>query len=659
MRFNQMIRACGLKWVVSSLLLMLLTAACVPATQTRPAQSDQRPHDVVQTDGSQEDNWIDELIAGKSASEAVFLLERKARQSSGSEAFQLLAKAAELALPIESSADIDRRLTQLNQDFPGASYAMRQQILLNRVRLYRKQAAAVLNAIRALETQATPTETLALQDLKASALQLAGFAIDSVRIRIKLADKLEAQSTAAARNNRLLWESLLGVQPETIRSLISEIPDTFSAWLELADLTLTNKNNSLLFDQELNQWVSRHPQHPANRDIVGQIRKKQIATSAHPDRVALILPLSGKLAGVGQAIRDGFLAAYMQTNRTVGVSMKIDIHDTQGDADLAAQAIQQANQQGAKFIVGPLSKAAVRKAAASPANLLPMLVLNRLSDSIVEELSTEATNAKLPLPGNEAPLYQFALAPETEARQVAERGSLDGHQNAMVIVPENVWGNRVYEAFTRRYEALGGQVLTRQVYKKGVADYSDIIQRGLNLNLSKLRYQQLKSSLYRDIKFTPRKRADIDMIFLAASPEAARQIKPQLRFFYADKIPVYATSHIYSGIPRPGKDKDLDNIRFADMPWVIGRAGSATILRTLINRNWPKRAAKYTRFHALGVDSFHLLPQLGWLGENPGDWLSGFTGRLSVDQDKRIVRDLNWATFKKGSPALLTGPQDL
>jgi len=220
------------------------------------------------------------------------------------------------------------------------------------------------------------------------------------------------------------------------------------------------------------------------------------------------------------------------------------------------------------------------------------------------------------------------------------------------MVPENIWGNRIYEAFTQRYQALGGEIVALQRFKKGSADYSSSIQQGLKLNLSKIRHKQLESLLHEDLGFTPRRRKDIDMIFIAATPQQARLIKPQLKFFYAEDIPVYATSSVYAGSPNPGRDKDLENIIFCDMPWLLTNKPAPGSLQRSITTAWPQQAAKYLRFHALGADAFRLLPQLEWLKEHNNDQIAGGTGRLSLDNQGVVQRQLSWASFKHAIPEI-------
>ena len=72
------------------------------------------------------------------------------------------------------------------------------------------------------------------------------------------------------------------------------------------------------------------------------------------------------------------------------------------------------------------------------------------------------------------------------------------------------------------------------------------------------RYQRLRANIGGPLQFDPRRRQDIDFVFLAADAKAGRLIKSQLKFHYSGDLPVYSTSSIYS---RDGRsDSDLDEL---------------------------------------------------------------------------------------------------
>jgi len=143
------------------------------------------------------------------------------------------------------------------------------------------------------------------------------------------------------------------------------------------------------------------------------------------------------------------------------------------------------------------------------------------------------------------------------------------------------------------------------------------------------------------------------MIFLVADPVAARQIVPQLRFYRADDIPVYSTRFLYSGSSTAKLDKDINGVMFTDFPWVIDPASSEEPVHKVIDMNWSANTSKYNRMYALGVDAFHLIPNIERLAAQPSISYSGETGDLYLTDDGTIKRKLIWAQLVNGKPQLL------
>ncbi len=146
------------------------------------------------------------------------------------------------------------------------------------------------------------------------------------------------------------------------------------------------------------------------------------------------------------------------------------------------------------------------------------------------------------------------------------------------------------------------------------------------------------------------RRQDADMIFLATSPEIARQVKPLLDFYYAEDLPVYATSSIYTGMPAPNEDQDLNGIQFCDMPWVLQQSSQLQEIHHVMEKLWPASINRSPRFFALGMDAYQLATQLGKLQSLPSYGISGFTGRLKLNNHQRIQRELICAKFELGIP---------
>ena len=217
----------------------------------------------------------------------------------------------------------------------------------------------------------------------------------------------------------------------------------------------------------------------------------------------------------------------------------------------------------------------------------------------------------------------------------------------------------------------------------------------------------MSAQLNINLEFTPRRRDDIDFLFLAANADQARLLVPQLRFFQAHDLALYATSYVYSGKPDPAVDADLDGIIFGDMNWILDAAvlpepepapaltfeaetDSETAIESRplpdgqpetetaaaleggaepVESPPPLVAAQppsgretdpyyhtdLDRLYALGLDSYPLISGLKALRSNQGWRYFGKAVDLSVRTDGNIWRHLTWARFERGMPVPLPG----
>jgi hypothetical protein len=216
------------------------------------------------------------------------------------------------------------------------------------------------------------------------------------------------------------------------------------------------------------------------------------------------------------------------------------------------------------------------------------------------------------------------------------------------LVPEGDWGSRTLAAFRERFEKQGGRLLDVQFFQANLQDFSEPVQRLLNLEDSARRGQSLNSLLGDTVEFSASPASLPDFVFIAAQPQQARLIRPQFRFQGADRIPLYATSLVYEGTTVPARDADLDDIRFCDMPFLLG-SGDAVTARKRIRTLWSETFTRYPRLYAFGFDAAKLALNLAKGGRD----YRGMTGHLRVSGDGRVHRGLLWAQFQNGRPQLL------
>lgn len=510
----------------------------------------------------------------------------------------------------------------------------RRQTLAAALALEERNPRAAFDALKdALRPDTPPALRAEVHRLRAAAHDQAGNVLDAARERIALAPLL-GDVEAARANEQALWQSLITLPPVALEELRAAAPppDTLSGWAALA---LISRDTSADAERALADWRRLYPGHPASTALIvpPAAAPAAPAMTGRPGSIALLLPLTGPYAKPAAAVRDGFLAAYFADTQAARPTIRI--YDS-GDRPEAVTALyRRAVADGAEFVVGPLAKEAVTALKQGEVTV-PTLALNYAEDA-------------LPAPPL---LYQFGLSPEQEAEGAAERAWLDGRSRALVIAPAGDWGTRVAQAFAARWQQLGGLVAGTESYGNGDSDLSAPLRRLLNIDDSERRARELRALLQADLKFEPSRRGDADMIFMAGFPRQARQIPPLLKFFYAGDLPVYASSHIYEGRPDPAKDRDLDGVMFADMPWLLDQTPAP--LRDAVEQAWPRQDG-LQRLYALGADAYRLPSFLAEAAAGSGAEFAGATGRLRLDAERRVHRTLVWARFRGGEPSPLAG----
>ena len=283
--------------------------------------------------------------------------------------------------------------------------------------------------------------------LRASAYTLSDNRLETAR-ELVIREKYLTQPESIQNNQKNIWSALASMNERSLQQLrTAPPPDTLSGWMELVQISKVYQLSPVRLKEQLFIWQSKYPQHPVSEEMLAGLMQRKQEDVAYPDRVALLLPLSGKFSKAGEALRDGFLAAYY--TRRPNKEQQIRIYDVTDNDATVRQVYEQAVKDGAQFVVGPLTKEGIQQINNLDEVSIPTLALNYLSDEEVVRNN----------------LYQFGLSPEEEARQVAERTWLDGHVSAAVLVPNGPWGERIYESFKERWEAMGGKIAEMQTYE--------------------------------------------------------------------------------------------------------------------------------------------------------------------------------------------------
>ena len=152
--------------------------------------------------------------------------------------------------------------------------------------------------------------------------------------------------------------------------------------------------------------------------------------SQEPVKVAMLLPLSGKHAALGEAMQN---AAQMALTDLGYPQFELMFEDTKSNAIEASDAANNAAKSGARMLLGPIFADEARAAkTAAQANALNLVTF-----------STDTSVA-----GNNA--FMIGILPHDQARAIADFAAVRGLRRVLVIAPRDTYGQIVTKSFIDR-----------------------------------------------------------------------------------------------------------------------------------------------------------------------------------------------------------------
>ena len=423
--------------------------------------------------------------------------------------------------------------------------------------------------------------------------------------RIALDRRLATDSAEALNNQQHILSMLTGLPRSQLVDLRGDSTDTtMQGWVDLA-LALSTAGDQ---KQALASWHLAYPDQILASSLLQQTQQSAPDAGAMPSSgtelqgpIALILPFAVEdFYPAADAIERGFVAAQAQAKS----DNALKIYATHGNPAEIANIYNQAVNDGAKYVVGPLTRSEVT-AVASTSLTVPTLTLNE----------PEAMNSA-------TALHTLGLSVEAEAEQIADLARSYGMQTATIVASDNPLGSHMANAFSAAWTRGGGQLV-----------------------------QQIVITRMSDLEDLKRKTDDqpADMVFIAGNAAEARAIRPHINL----ATPTFALSHVYSGLPHDPLDKPLLAVRFVDMPWLLNPEDPAFAAYREAAAGLPP--GKMQRWFALGVDAYHLLRELVRHPQQAFS-LQGLTGRIDVTADGQISRELAVGSFGNDGVILESAP---
>jgi len=195
--------------------------------------------------------------------------------------------------------------------------------------------------------------------------------------------------------------------------------------------------------------VQQAPPPPPVQKPVGDLPEDQ-----QRHRIALLVPITGADAGVGQSIANAANLAVLDTG---GKAIRVTTYDT---APGAVAAAQKALADGNKLILGPLL-AADATAIAPIARRAGVPMLSFSNDASVAGNGT----------------YILGFTPSQSIERVVDFAREKGLERFAALIPNGVYGRRTSTVFLRAVEAGGGRVVSLQNYDRSAASTNGAIAK--------------------------------------------------------------------------------------------------------------------------------------------------------------------------------------
>ena len=173
-------------------------------------------------------------------------------------------------------------------------------------------------------------------------------------------------------------------------------------------------------------------------------------------RVAILLPLTGSNAALGQAMLD---AAQLSMFELAGDSFVLMPFDTGGTDQGARQAATTAIERNARLILGPLTAGSVQ--AVAPVARAAGVQVIAFSNS--HEVAGDG-------------VFILGFVPRQQVDAVVGYAASEGASRFAALVPDDSYGRSVVDAVRTSAQARGAGLVRARFYDTGAADYTNLVK---------------------------------------------------------------------------------------------------------------------------------------------------------------------------------------
>jgi outer membrane PBP1 activator LpoA protein len=515
-----------------------------------------------------------------------------------------------------------------------------------------------------------------------------------------LSGQLTADSPLNQAQEQMLWQWFLKSSKST-QSTLGRNNLFMRPYLSLATILEDENLTDSSRQQAITFWRQQNPNHPLSVNLPTGVKSYVTQSLREVRNIAVLLPLTGRVQIQGDAIKQGIMSAYfaklenINTNNPGQVIPNIQFLDTGSDSDrFVSSEITPEGLVKYDIVIGPLLREHVSlvKDFNLPDSML--IYLNRLSTepaaieskdpartligSILKEEADSRSNNSLPnlspsrslehsahgqssnqalgvSSGNTSAKVYFALAPEDEATQLANLMKKEGIRTPIIISNGSAVSRRMIEAFIAHWTALNG---LDEIKRPKVVTFSD--NKGLRIGItaaldvlqSQKRISQMSNLTTETVHSVTRNRRDVDAFVVFALPQQVELLNPiieaSISLFTERTIPVFATSYSYQHQLNKNSIRDLRNLVFVDMPFLMPTQRDSQ-LASQVDNLWNNPPSTFLRLFAFGYDAFQFSEKMQQLAYFSHTDLNGLSGKLSVNDKRQVTRDLPSAVIENDS----------
>ena len=210
-------------------------------------------------------------------------------------------------------------------------------------------------AIRELDQIPVPTMANQAQNyywIRGRSAFLTGHPVEGTRALVERERYLSDPAALKANREELYSRERIAAERGAPMKPPAKTDPIVQGWLELGPVAVELERNPARASAALDSWRRQYPQHPANASVLAAAQTQITVATEYPNQIALLLPLSGRSEAFGVAVRDGFIAAYLQQDAATRPRLKL--YDVA--AESAASCVQPRRRRWRRLRGGPVDQ---------------------------------------------------------------------------------------------------------------------------------------------------------------------------------------------------------------------------------------------------------------------------------------------------------------